>query len=295
SRGYPGEWGWSVTHGAQPPRRQPPVSTETKEKTMIRKSTLTITAAAAALALGLTACGGNTQSDDTAMGGEVDETGSPTEDDSATEESEPQESADETFGSECSEIPDEGEGSLGSMAEEPVATAISQSSMLSTLGEMLDQAELVDTLDSEDELTVFAPTDAAFDQMSDEEMDSLQEDQQQLTDFLNHHVVEGIQEPTDLEDGSFTSLQGTEVTTQGSDEEFTVDDEAQIVCGNVQTSNATIYMIDKVLSPTECSRHPCPRPPGRPRPFSWAGAARAFPLPACAGTHMGVRSLLTHA
>ena len=218
---------------------------------MIRKSTLTITAAAAALALGLTACGGNTQSDDTATGGEVDETGSPTEDDSATEESEPQESADETFGSECSEIPDEGEGSLGSMAEEPVATAISQSSMLSTLGEMLDQAELVDTLDSEDELTVFAPTDAAFDQMSDEEMDSLQEDQQQLTDFLNHHVVEGIQEPTDLEDGSFTSLQGTEVTTQGSDEEFTVDDEAQIVCGNVQTSNATIYMIDKVLSPTE--------------------------------------------
>ncbi len=218
---------------------------------MIRKSTLTITAAAAALALGLTACGGDTQSDDTAMGGEVDETGSPTEDDSATEESEPQESTDETFGSECSEIPDEGEGSLGNMAEEPVATAISQNSMLSTLGEMLDQAELVDTLDSEDELTVFAPTDAAFDQMSDEEMDSLQEDQQQLTDVLNYHVVEGIQEPTDLEDGSFTSLQGAEVTTQGSDEEFTVDDEAQIVCGNVQTSNATIYMIDKVLSPTE--------------------------------------------
>lgn len=218
---------------------------------MIRKSTLTITAAAAALALGLSACGGNTQSDDTAMGGEVDETGSPTEDDSATEESEPQESADETFGSECSEIPDEGEGSLGSMAEEPVATAISQSSMLSTLGEMLDQAELVDTLDSENELTVFAPTDAAFDQMSDEEMDSLQEDQQQLTDLLQYHVVEGTQEPTDLEDGSFTSLQGAEVTTQGSEEEFTVDDEAQIVCGNVQTSNATIYMIDKVLSPTE--------------------------------------------
>ena len=132
-----------------------------------------------------------------------------------------------------------------------MATAISQSSMLSTLGEMLDQAELVDTLDSEDELTVFAPTDAAFDQMSDEEMDSLQEDQQQLTDVLNYHVVEGIQEPTDLEDGLFTSLQGAEVTTQGSDEEFTVDDEAQIVCGNVQTSNATIYMIDKVLSPTE--------------------------------------------
>src|SRR5699024_11984549 len=96
------------------------------------------------------------------------------------------------------------------MAEEPVATAISKSSMLSTLGEMLDQAELVDTLDSEDELTVFAPTDAAFDQMSDEEMDSLQEDQQQLTDLLQYHVVEGTQEPTDLEDGSFTSLQGAE-------------------------------------------------------------------------------------
>src|SRR5699024_12624667 len=100
--------------------------------------------------------------------------------------------------------------------------------------------------------------------MSDEEMDSLQEDQQQLTDLLQYHVVEGTQEPTDLEDGSFTSLQGAEVTTQGSEEEFTVDDEAQIVCGNVQTSNATSYMIDKGLSPTERPRPPRPHPPGRP-------------------------------
>lgn len=223
---------------------------------MTHKSTLTVTAAAAALAFGLSACAGDTQTEEPTMGSEVEETGAPTEEGpteetSPTEEDGTQGSAGETFGPECTEMPEEGEGSLDSMAEEPVATAISQNPMLSTLSEMLEQAELTDTLDSAEDITVFAPTDAAFDQMPEEELTALQEDQQQLTDVLNYHVVEGMQEPTDLEDGAFTSLQGAEVTTQGADEEFTVDEEAQVVCGNVQTSNATVYMIDGVLMPSE--------------------------------------------
>lgn len=213
---------------------------------MTRKST--ITAAAAALAFGLTACGG-TPTDEPTMG-EVEETGAPTED-GATEEDGAQESAGETFGPECDTMQGEDGSDLDAMAEEPAGTAISQNPELSTLSDLLEQAEMIETLDSTEDITVFAPTDDAFDQMPEEELTTLQEDQQQLTDVLNYHVVEGIQEPTDLEDGAFTSLQGAEVTTQGADEEFTVDEEAQVVCGNVQTSNATVYVIDGVLMPTE--------------------------------------------
>lgn len=215
---------------------------------MTRKSTLTVTAAAVSLAFGLAACG-DTQDGEPTMGSEAAETGAPEETGSPGEDT--QESAGETFGPECATLPEEGEGSVDAMAEQPVGTAISENPMLSTLSEMLGQAELVDTLDSEEDITVFAPTDDAFDQMPEEELNTLQEDQQQLTEVLNYHVVEGMQEPTDLEEGTFTSLQGEDVTTQGSGEEFTVNEEAQVVCGNVQTSNATVYMIDGVLMPAE--------------------------------------------
>ena len=40
------------------------------------------------------------------------------------------------------------------------------------------------------------------------------------------------------------------ITTSGSGESFKVDDTAHIVCGNVHTANATVYIIDSVLMPT---------------------------------------------
>jgi len=38
------------------------------------------------------------------------------------------------------------------------------------------------------------------------------------------------------------------VKTSGSGEDFTVEN-ANVVCGNVQTANATVYIIDNVLMP----------------------------------------------
>jgi uncharacterized surface protein with fasciclin (FAS1) repeats len=53
------------------------------------------------------------------------------------------------------------------------------------------------------------------------------------------------------------TLAGDEVTVEGSGEDFTVaaggtvlgEMEASVICGNVQTANATVYIIDQVLSP----------------------------------------------
>ena len=38
-------------------------------------------------------------------------------------------------------------------------------------------------------------------------------------------------------------------TVEGSGEDFTVNGSAKVVCGNVQTANATVYIIDTVLLP----------------------------------------------
>ena len=39
------------------------------------------------------------------------------------------------------------------------------------------------------------------------------------------------------------------VTVEGSGEDFTVNGNAKVICGNVQTANATVYIIDTVLLP----------------------------------------------
>ncbi|GAA3764866.1 fasciclin domain-containing protein [Salinactinospora qingdaonensis] len=209
---------------------------------------LMIASSAAALALGLSACGG----------GEAAESGdgaSPEENMESTEETMAEENMDSAmsgpFGPACADVPAEGAGSFSGMAEDPVATAASNNPALSTLVDAVTQADLVDTLNNAEDITVFAPANAAFGQIPEEDLNALLEDRDQLTEVLTYHVVEGKQTPADLENGTFTSLQGADVTTSGSGEDYTVNDEAGVVCGNVQTANATVYIIDGVLMPPQ--------------------------------------------
>ena len=69
-----------------------------------------------------------------------------------------------------------------------------------------------------------------------------------LTTVLTHHVVEGRLTPEDLA-GTHETLAGDKITVEGSGEDFTVG-EASVVCGDVQTANATVYIIDGVLLPS---------------------------------------------
>ena len=70
--------------------------------------------------------------------------------------------ADAPFGAACSAVPETGKGSFDGMSSDPVATAASNNPLLSTLVTAVKKAGLVDTLNTTDNLTVFAPTDDAF-------------------------------------------------------------------------------------------------------------------------------------
>ncbi|MEV2279048.1 fasciclin domain-containing protein [Nocardiopsis sp. NPDC049922] len=212
---------------------------------MIRKSTLATAASAAVLALGLTACGG-TGGEETTDSASPEETQETQE---TGEETTGDMTATEAFGPGCAAVPEDGAGSFEGMAQDPVATAASNNPVLSTLVTAVGEADLVDTLNSAEDITVFAPTNEAFAAIPEEDLNALLADQEQLTEVLTYHVVEGRQSPADLENGAFTSLQGGEVTAEGSGEDFTVNGDARVVCGDVQTANATVYIVDTVLMP----------------------------------------------
>jgi uncharacterized surface protein with fasciclin (FAS1) repeats len=152
------------------------------------------------------------------------------------------------FGDGCAAVPKSGAGSFKGMATAPVATAASNNPVLKTLVTAVTKAELVDTLNSAPELTVFAPANDAFAAIPEKDLNALLADKPQLTKVLTHHVVAGKLSPEDVA-GTHKTLAGDKITVEGSGEDFTIG-EASVICGNVQTANATVYVIDGVLMPT---------------------------------------------
>ncbi|WP_435297194.1 fasciclin domain-containing protein [Streptomyces sp. YPW6] len=155
----------------------------------------------------------------------------------------------EPYGPACASVPEEGAGSLEGMAKDPVATAASNNPELSTLVEAVKQADLVDTLNNAEDITVFAPTNAAFEKIPQADLEALLNDKDQLTKVLTYHVVGEKITTQQMEDGTFKTLEGSDLTTKGSGTEFTVNDSSKIVCGNVPTANATVNLVDTVLMP----------------------------------------------
>ncbi|MEV8001309.1 fasciclin domain-containing protein [Streptomyces parvus] len=153
------------------------------------------------------------------------------------------------YGPACASVPKEGAGSLEGMAKDPVATAASNNPELSTLVDAVKQADLVDTLNNAENITVFAPTNAAFEKIPQADLEALLNDKDQLTKVLTYHVVGEKVTTQQMEDGTFKTLEGSDLTTKGSGTEFTVNDSSKIVCGDVPTANATVNLVDTVLMP----------------------------------------------
>jgi uncharacterized surface protein with fasciclin (FAS1) repeats len=153
------------------------------------------------------------------------------------------------FGPGCSAVPASGAGSFNGMATAPVATAASSNPVLSTLVTAVKAAGLVDTLNSAPAITVFAPSNDAFAKIPADTLNKVLADKATLTKILTGHVIAGKLSPDKLA-GDHQTLAGNTVTVMGSGENFTVGkDNAKVICGNVTTANATVYIIDTVLMP----------------------------------------------
>ncbi|MGW4877705.1 fasciclin domain-containing protein [Streptomyces sp. NPDC004262] len=211
--------------------------------TRIRRSAVVL-AAAAVLPLALSACSDNNgDSAKSKTSDKASASGSSMGGGGAT-------TADAPFGPACSGVPKSGAGSFDGMAKDPVATAASNNPALSTLVTAVKKAGLVDTLNNAQGITVFAPTNDAFAKIPKATLDKVLADKAQLTKILTYHVVGQPLAPKDLAKGSFDTLEKAKLTTSGSGESYTVNDSAKVVCGNVKTANANVYIIDTVLMPS---------------------------------------------
>lgn len=140
-----------------------------------------------------------------------------------------------------------------------IATAFSEMSedpqftVLVSLLSNPDFADIKAALEDAENVTLFAPTDAAFGEISDV-LETLTVDQ--IKNVLTYHAAPARVFSTDLVDGQVIGMLNEETVTVniGSGMVTLTDksggDDAKVIEVNIQGSNGVIHVIDKVLIPT---------------------------------------------
>ncbi len=216
-------------------------------------------AAVLALSFGLAACG----SDDTdSSASDAPAATSESSDAAPSESDSPAAStvADQTFGEGCAAVPTDptDPGSFDGMVQDTVGTAASNNPILQTLVTAVTSVDgLVDVLnDPAGTYTVFAPYDPAFEAIPAEDLQGLLDGagtdglESPLAQILTHHVLGENLDPAAVV-GEQDTVNGDTVTIEGDESGMTVSDgtvTANVLCGNIPTANATVYVIDQVLT-----------------------------------------------
>ncbi|NBX92539.1 MAG: fasciclin domain-containing protein [Proteobacteria bacterium] len=114
----------------------------------------------------------------------------------------------------------------------------------------LEKTGLMESIDqAQGPLTLFAPTDDAFNQLAQSEMEALMNDKELLKDVLLYHVVEGrltVKEATSRE--VVQSAEGDDLFFFRDEKGYGVN-EANIICADIEASNGIVHVIDYVLFP----------------------------------------------
>lgn len=120
---------------------------------------------------------------------------------------------------------------------------------LKAFNSAIGTAGLAELLRGDGPLTIFAPTDRAFEKLPGEERDALLGDTERLTDLILHHVVSGrVKAPRDKKPRSVKPQFGEQLRLTAEAGAYHVDD-ARIVKTNIRASNGVIHAIDTVLDP----------------------------------------------
>jgi uncharacterized surface protein with fasciclin (FAS1) repeats len=128
---------------------------------------------------------------------------------------------------------------------------LAEDGRFTTFLSLLDSANLDVDLDNPAQTyTVFAPTDAAFEQLSEEQMNQLMSDPQSLETILSYHLIGdtlGINQIAT--DDYIPTLEGRPliVTTNNSQQVFINGD--QLASFNIVAANGVVHAVDTVLMP----------------------------------------------
>ena len=136
-------------------------------------------------------------------------------------------------------------------AEQSIAEIAAGSDDFEILTAAIEAAGLTEALNNEElSITVFAPTDEAFEALPEGVLDALllPENSDQLAQLLSYHVLDGELLAADLSSGDVDSVIGAPITVMVDDGAVMVND-ANVVSADIAASNGVIHVIDSVLLP----------------------------------------------
>lgn len=126
-----------------------------------------------------------------------------------------------------------------------VATKVLIFNGMNQFSKGLGSAGMTDELNKKEAITIFAPTDEAFDNLDEGMFQASNEEA--LRNMLKYHIVEGIFRVEDLKDGiALKNLAGEELTVAIDGNKLKVDG-SSILSVDLSMKNGIIHKIDKVL------------------------------------------------
>lgn len=135
-------------------------------------------------------------------------------------------------------------------AKDVVDTAIGAGNF-KTLVAAVQAAGLESTLRNTKEITVFAPTDAAFAKLGDAKIKALLADPKALAAILSYHVAPGKLTSQQIHErffGSVKTLQGTDIFYYVWNGRIIINNQAIVTVKDIPASNGIIHVIDTVLT-----------------------------------------------
>lgn len=167
-------------------------------------------------------------------------------------------------------------------------TAI-QSNLTSVAGALM-AADLVDTVDGLTDVTIFAPSNEAFEAIGSALPNLTTED---LTSILQYHVVQGtVGYSTLLGNISLPTVQGTNVTITVIDDAVFVNS-ARVILADVLVANGVVHVINNVLNPMNATATANPSEATGAPAFSGASSASGGAVPFTSGVPTPTASAAT--
>lgn len=142
-------------------------------------------------------------------------------------------------------------GTMGMGAGQTIAEVAMGNPEFETLTRAVQAAGLAETLGQPGPYTVFAPTDAAFDQLPPGALDRLLENPDQLRNVLSYHVVSGELTAEALQGRDYVeTLNGERLPVRVQGGSVYVGN-ALVTNPGVEASNGVVHVINGVLMPPE--------------------------------------------
>ena len=129
-----------------------------------------------------------------------------------------------------------------------IADVLGGNPQFSLLDQLVRDAELGDALTGAGPMTLFAPTNEAFDALSADAVAQLRSNPELLDRVLGHHLVEGRWLVEDLTTGSLATAAGDELEV-ATDGVAPVIGGATIVEPDVHAANGVVHAVDALLLP----------------------------------------------